>query len=62
MISVLIRAAALAVALCTTASVGAQEKTGNKPGFNLLPGTARIMLMRPAIRVGAQSTGRNVRA
>lgn len=28
-----------------------------KPGFHLAPGTARIVLMRPAIRVGAQSTG-----
>ncbi|MFL6726009.1 MAG: hypothetical protein ACJ8FS_05795 [Sphingomicrobium sp.] len=35
----------------------AQEKTGTKPGFTLLPGTAKIMLMRPAIHVGAQSTG-----
>src|SRR5690349_16724538 len=35
----------------------AQEKTGNKPGFTLAPGSARIVLMRPAIRVGAQSTG-----
>ncbi|HTI66619.1 MAG TPA: hypothetical protein VL460_03615 [Caulobacteraceae bacterium] len=28
-----------------------------KPGFNLAPGTARIVLMRPTIKVGAQSTG-----
>ena len=35
----------------------AQEKTGNKPGFTLQPGTVRIILMRPSIRVGAQSTG-----
>ncbi|HXH15469.1 MAG TPA: hypothetical protein VNJ10_05000 [Sphingomonas sp.] len=34
----------------------AQEKTGLKPGFVLKPGTARIVLMRPSIRVGAQST------
>jgi hypothetical protein len=35
----------------------AQEKTGNKPGFTLQPGTVRIVLMRPSIRVGEQSTG-----
>jgi hypothetical protein len=35
----------------------AQEKTGNKPGFSLQPGSVRIVLMRPTIRVGAQSTG-----
>lgn len=35
----------------------AQEKTGNKPGFALKPGTVRIVLIRPTIRVGAQSTG-----
>ncbi len=34
----------------------AQEKTGIKPGFTLKPGTARIVLLRPAIKVGAQST------
>jgi hypothetical protein len=35
----------------------AQEKTGNRDGFVLRSGTARIVLMRPSIRVGAQSTG-----
>jgi hypothetical protein len=35
----------------------AQEKTGNKPGFTLAPGSARIILMRPSIIVGEQSTG-----
>jgi hypothetical protein len=35
----------------------AQEKTGVKPGFVLKPGTVRIVLMRPTVRVGAQSTG-----
>lgn len=35
----------------------AQEKTGSKPGFTLAPGSARIVLMRPSIRAGAQSTG-----
>lgn len=49
---------ACAVAIASTSiSVAAQEKTGNKPGFTLAPGTARIMLMRPTIWVGAQSTG-----
>jgi hypothetical protein len=40
-----------------SAPLGAQEKTGIKSGFTLKPGTARIILMRPQIRVGAQSTG-----
>jgi hypothetical protein len=35
----------------------AQERTALKAGFNLKPGTVRIMLMRPSINVGAQSTG-----
>lgn len=45
-----------ALVLCS-AQVAAQEKTGNKPGFTLRPGTVRIVLMRPTIRVGEQSTG-----
>ncbi|MDB5686121.1 MAG: hypothetical protein JWR77_710 [Rhizorhabdus sp.] len=40
-----------------SAPASAQEKTGLKAGFTLRPGTARIVLMRPTIRVGAQSTG-----
>ncbi len=48
----------LVACLVLTASVGrAQEKTGIKEGFSLKPGTARIVLMRPNVRVGAQSTG-----
>lgn len=39
------------------APVLAQEKTGSKPGFALEPGSVRIVLMRPSIRVGSQSTG-----
>jgi hypothetical protein len=35
----------------------AQEKTGSKEGFKLQPGTVRIVLMRPSIQVGEQSTG-----
>jgi hypothetical protein len=47
----------LAAAIAFASPAAAQEKTGNKPGFVLKPGTARIVLMRPTIRVGAQSTG-----
>lgn len=35
----------------------AQERTGSRPGFSLTPGQAKIVLMRPSIKVGAQSTG-----
>jgi hypothetical protein len=47
---------ALLCALCAV-SASAQEKTATKEGFRLEPGSARIILMRPNIRVGAQSTG-----
>ena len=50
------RLALLALAVCA-AGAQAQEKTGNKPGFTLAPGTARIVMMRPSVKVGAQSTG-----
>lgn len=50
-------AAALSALLCLSTPALAQEKTGLKPGFVLKPGTARIVLMRPTIEVGAQSTG-----
>jgi len=46
-----------AVALLFAVPAIAQEKTGNKPGFSLRPGTVHIILMRPTIKVGAQSTG-----
>jgi len=49
--------AALTLLLAAASPVHAQEKTGLKPGFVLKPGTARIVLMRPSIKVGAQSTG-----
>jgi hypothetical protein len=49
--------AAFVVMLCVAGSAHAQEKTGMKPGFALKPGTAKIVLMRPSITVGAQSTG-----
>jgi hypothetical protein len=45
------------LAACFAVTAQAQEKTGNKPGFTLAPGTARIALMRPSIKVGEQSTG-----
>ena len=51
-----VRLVLLALAVCA-AGAQAQEKTGNKPGFTLAPGTARIVLMRPSVKVGAQSTG-----
>lgn len=52
-----IRAFAMSLVLLIAVPAAAQEKTGTKPGFTLKPGTARIVLMRPAIRVGSQSTG-----
>lgn len=51
------RAAAFAVALAIALPANAQEKTGIKPGFTLQQGSARIVLMRPSIKVGSQSTG-----
>ena len=35
----------------------AQQKSGGKAGFTLKPGSVRIVLMRPTIRVGSQSAG-----
>ncbi len=57
-----VRALMLVLALCLAPvalgpAASAQEKTGNLPGFALQPGTVRIMLMRPSIQVGSQSTG-----
>ena len=52
-----LRGLAVAAMLLVSMPVPAQEKTGSKPGFTLRPGTARIVLMRPSIRVGSQSTG-----
>jgi hypothetical protein len=51
------RATVLALAISIASPTLAQEKTGTRPGFVLEPGAARIVLVRPAIRVGAQSTG-----
>lgn len=51
------RVFALAILLATPLSVHAQEKTGVRDGFELRPGTARILLLEPSVRVGEQSTG-----
>ena len=45
----------LAVLLVTPAS--AQEKSGRKEGFVLSEKSAKILFVRPTIKVGAQSTG-----
>jgi hypothetical protein len=44
--------------LVTSAQIAqAQEKSGTKEGFVLKEQSARILLIRPTIKVGAQSTG-----
>ncbi|MXP42357.1 hypothetical protein GRI75_11975 [Altererythrobacter soli] len=43
--------------LATAAPAIAQEKTGIKEGFVLKPGSARIAMLEPSVRVGEQSTG-----
>jgi len=53
----IVRAAVFAALVALSMPGIAQERTGSKTGFTLQPGTARIVLMRPTIRVGAQSTG-----
>lgn len=55
--SSVLRSMALCVCALWAVSATAQEKTGVKEGFALKPGTARIVLMRPTVRVGDQSTG-----
>lgn len=55
--SVFLLAALFAFSAFTTTSALAQEKSGSKDGFSIRPGTVRIILMRPAIQVGSQSTG-----
>jgi len=52
-----LRASLLACGLFASTMAIGQEKTGNKEGFTLKPGTVRIMLMRPVTQVGEQSTG-----
>ncbi len=45
------------VSLALASAVFAQEKTGTRPGFSLEAGSAIIVLVRPEISVGEQSTG-----
>lgn len=53
----LLRALSLAFFLCASAPAMAQQKSASKEDFALKPGTVRILLMRPSIRVGSQSAG-----
>lgn len=48
---------ALFILISCSMPATAQEKTGVKQGFELKPGAARILLIEPSVRVGAQSTG-----
>jgi hypothetical protein len=57
LVKVCVQAVLACLVLLFSTSVQAQEKTGTKPGFIMKPGTVRIVLMRPTVRVGAQSTG-----
>jgi hypothetical protein len=52
-----LRALSIAFCLCASVPAMAQQKSATEEGFVLKPGTARIVLMRPRISVGAQSTG-----
>lgn len=56
-IYIMFGALVLSLGIGAGTSVHAQEKTAVKEGFVLVPGSARIILMRPNIRVGDQSTG-----
>ena len=46
-----------ASAFVVSMPASAQEKSATKEGFYLPPGPAKILLFRPKVRVGAQSTG-----
>lgn len=48
---------ALLMLVVGTQPADAQEKSGTKPGFVLKERSAKILLIRPTIKVGAQSTG-----
>lgn len=49
---------AVAVSVCVPHDPAiAQEKTASAEGFELEPGTVRIALLEPSVRVGSQSTG-----
>lgn len=51
------RAVMLACACVAAMPAAAQEKSATRSGFTIAPGSAaRILLLRPGIRVGAQST------
>lgn len=52
-----LRAFAAFSLLLASSIAPAQEKTGTREGFELKPGSARILLLEPSVRVGAQSTG-----
>jgi hypothetical protein len=41
----------------SSAAAFAQDKSATRSGFLLKPGTVRIVLMRPTVRVGSQSAG-----
>jgi hypothetical protein len=49
--------AVCAIMMASAPAAFAQEKTGSKAGFTLKPGTVKIVLMRPTVRVGSQSAG-----
>jgi len=54
------RVLAATLALCATAlgtPASAQEKSATKEGFSLPAASAKILLFRPRVSVGAQSTG-----
>jgi len=46
-----------AMSLLAFNAAGAQERSANRDGFTLMPGKAKIVLFRPTITVGEQSTG-----
>lgn len=50
-------ACAAICALLVADPAAAQEKSATKPGFSLPPDSVRIVLMRPSVKVGAQSAG-----
>uniref|UniRef100_UPI0035CAE70A hypothetical protein n=1 Tax=uncultured Sphingomonas sp. TaxID=158754 RepID=UPI0035CAE70A len=49
--------AAILVVCFAHPSAFAQEKSGARPGFDLKQRSVKILLLRPTIRTGAQSTG-----
>ncbi|MHC9417247.1 hypothetical protein ACYZX9_01425 [Sphingomonas citri] len=51
-----VTACCVALAIGATEPVSAQERSAVRPGFTLPRGTVQILLLRPRITVGAQST------